>query len=125
MTGELLAVDVTIVMIKHMAMRAKEKKCKYKTSCDLMGRAGPLHLDLTRARLVAPPAGCCFVPIVFSVFGDLLDDSFDLLLDLVSDQRHLACFFKESLVAVAASAKEVHVVSSAKQYGRAAPAPSG
>ena len=117
-SGELILVDVTVTLIKNMATAAGDKRKRYSVLSDALDSASPK--DLTFTGLLVPPQGCVVFPVVWSVFGDLLDDSWELLLSCVSrgSITFVSPLLLSSLKIIAKAASDVHSDSAARYRGR-------
>jgi hypothetical protein len=111
-SAELILVDVTVVLIPNMLSAARGKESKYQILSDTLGAANPTNL--TRSGLAVKPVCCEVVPVVWSVFGDLLDASWDHLLDCVPGRSvaSLSQCLEESLAICGKNARDIHWESS-------------
>ena len=119
--GHTVILDVTVVMPSRLAFAYSSKVSNYKK----MGSMAQAYCSRYSTRstppagFVAMPRSCDIVPIVFSVFGDMHDESFSWLrtaaTDNGCDEKLLAPFLSASCVAIASCASAVAVASS-KMY---------
>ena len=107
--------DVTVVMPQRLAHAYSEKQTRYTPLSDLV--VDQAAHALPSVNLVVKPTGCVVLPVVFSVFGDLYDESFLDLKDLVSDgaTSAIAPFLAASCKAIAVCASAV-ASASARKY---------
>jgi hypothetical protein len=116
-SGETIMFDVTVVMPSRLAHAYSHKRTLYSPLAELVSDQAAHFLPSTN--LAVKPSGCVVYPVVFSVFGDLYDDSFQDLKELVSGEAVLAItpFLAASCKAIAVCASLV-ASASAKMYSR-------
>ena len=114
-SGDTIMFDVTVVMPQRMAHAYSEKQTRYTPLSDMV--VDQAAHALPSVNLVVKPTGCVVLPVVFSVFGDLYDESFLDLKDLVSDgaTSAIAPFLAASCKAIAVCASAV-ASASARKY---------
>ena len=111
--GELLTADVAVALGSNVKKRAASKVANYSGLTKALGSSSPV--SLSNAGLCVQPGGSALVvPIIFSVYGDLLDESWSMLLDSmpVGSNTALAQVVLESLKKVAANAAAFHAATS-------------
>ena len=110
--------DITVVMPERMAHAYSDKMSRYKLlSEEVDGQAAVMVPSA--ANLVTRPEGCQVFPVVFSVFGDMYDESYSDIKDLVScgAESGVAPFLMASCKAIALCASAVAVATSKKYAG--------
>jgi len=119
--GHTVILDVTVVMPSRLAFAHSSKISLYE-KMGMLAQDYCSHHSTPPAGFVAMPTSCVVVPIVFSVFGDMHDESFSWLRTAASDNgcgvNLLAPFLSASCVAIASCASAVAVASS-KMYAAA------
>ena len=103
-------------MPERMAHAYSDKMTKYKLLSEVVDSQAAVMVP-SAANLVARPEGCLVFPVVFSVFGDMYDESYSEVKDLVScsAESGVASFLVASCKAIAWCASAV-AVASAKKY---------
>ena len=99
----------------RLAFTHSDKHAEYDVMADMVVKYCTRHSSPPMG-FVSMPKTCEVVPLVFSVFGDLHDESFSWLCKTASDNgcgvSLVAPFLSESCVAIASCASAVHVESS-------------